>query len=74
MDRIVMRPIGTPPPTVCWHCGATIDKKGTRAARYIYRAEAPLTAVVEDWIHCACGAYQNLRALNEISIETFGKS
>jgi hypothetical protein len=75
MDRIVMRPIGAQPKTVCWHCAEPIDKEhGTHAARYIYRAEQALTAVVEDWMRCACGAYQNLRSLNEITVESIGKT
>ncbi len=70
-----MRPIGKAPATTCWNCNAVIEnKKGTHAARYIYRSEQPLTAVVEDWVHCECGAYQNIRCLNEITVETLGKT
>ena len=25
--------------------------------------------VIEDWIDCTCGAYQNVRRLNEITVE-----
>jgi hypothetical protein len=75
MDRIVMRPVGKPPLTNCWHCNAAIENaSGLHAARYIYRSEHAMTAVVEDWIHCDCGAYQNIRCLNEITVETLGKS
>jgi hypothetical protein len=75
MDRIVMRPIGAPPQAACWHCGAVIDRTaGVLAARYIYRGDQPLTAIVEDWMECTCGAYQNLRCLNEITVESVGKS
>jgi hypothetical protein len=74
MDRIVMRPVGVTPKAACWHCGAEItNEAGTHAARYIYRGDQPLTAVVEDWVRCACGAYQNVRALNEIFVEELGK-
>jgi hypothetical protein len=74
VNRIVMKPVGKAPATTCWNCGAPVDNaSGVHAARYIYRSEQPLTAVVEDWIECACGAYQNLRCLNEISVETLGK-
>lgn len=74
MDRIVMRPIGTKPDVDCWHCGRSIERSGTlHAARYIYRGEQPSTAVIEDWIECECGAYQNVRRLNEITVEALGK-
>jgi hypothetical protein len=70
-----MKPVGPEPSTPCWHCGRTIDNaSGLHAARYIYRGEQPLTAVIEDWIECECGAYQNLRRINEITIEPIGKS
>ena len=68
-----MRPIGVPPTAACWHCGTAVDLNGVRAARYIYRGDQPLTALVEDWIACKCGAYQNLRCVNEITVETLGK-
>jgi hypothetical protein len=74
VERIVMRPLGTRPTTVCWHCSAPVDHSGVHAARYIYRGDQALTALVEDWIACSCGAYQNLRCVNEITVETLGKS
>ena len=36
--------------------------------RQIYRGDQPLTVVIEDWMECTCGAYQNVRRLNEISV------
>jgi hypothetical protein len=70
-----MRPLGPDPTTACWHCGRIIEPRvGVRAARYIYRGEQPATAIIEDWIECECGAYQNLRRLNEITIESIGKT
>jgi hypothetical protein len=72
VERIVMRPIGTPPSAACWNCGAVVDQSGVRAARYMYRADQPLAVLVEDWIACTCGAFQNLRCLNAISVETLG--
>ena len=39
---------------------------GNAAARYCIVAIAPSTVIVEDWIVCSCGAYQNVRRLNEI--------
>jgi hypothetical protein len=73
MERIVMRPIGVAPATVCWHCGNVVDfNSGVHAGRYIYRGDQPLTAVIEDWIHCECGAYQNVRRLTEITVEPVG--
>jgi hypothetical protein len=30
--------------------------------------------VVEDWLHCTCGAYQNVRRLTEITVEALGNS
>jgi hypothetical protein len=75
MQRVVMRPIGAPQATSCWHCGSPIDRSvGVHAARYIYRGDQPLTAIVEDWFECRCGAYQNLRCLSEITVESIGKS
>ncbi len=71
MQRIVMRPIGAAPQAACWHCGTMVDKaSGALAARYMYRGDQAQTAVVEDWIACVCGAYQNVRCLNEITVET----
>ncbi len=70
-----MRPVGPAPATTCWHCGRAVEhSSGVHAARYIYRGEQPFTAVIEDWIECACGAYQNLRSITEITIEALGKS
>ena len=70
-----MRPIGPEPATPCWHCGGPIERSvGVHAARYIYRGDQPLTVVIEDWMECACGAYQNLRRLNEITVEPLGNA
>jgi hypothetical protein len=69
-----MRPIGTPAAVACWHCGTSIDFSGETAARYLYRGDQALTVVVEDWMRCACGAYQNARRLNEILVESFGNT
>lgn len=70
-----MRPIGAAVPVACWHCGAIVERgHGIYAARYMYRGDQPSTAVVEDWIECACGAYQNVKRLNEITIETLGNA
>jgi hypothetical protein len=70
-----MRPVGVPAPVVCWHCGKPIDSEaGNAEARYLYRGDAPSTVIVEDWIVCSCGAYQNVRRLNEISVEALGST
>jgi len=70
-----MKPVGVTPPAVCWHCGQGVDfQTGTLAARYLYRGERPSTVLVEDWMQCACGAYQNVRRLNEISVEPLGSA
>lgn len=70
-----MRPIGVTAAIACWHCHQPVDfSSGDPTARYLYRGDQPLTVVVEDWMHCACGAYQNVRRLNEISVETIGKT
>jgi hypothetical protein len=74
MQRIIMRPLGAVPDIVCWHCSRTIDRDlAVHAARYIYRGDQPDTAVVEDWMECECGAYQNVRSMSEISVEHLGK-
>ena len=68
-----MRAIGVTPQTVCWHCGEVIDfTAGEQTARYLYRGDQPFTVLIEDWMHCKCGAYQNVRRLNEISVEAIG--
>ncbi len=70
-----MRPLGTESPVVCWHCSRTIDRGlAVHAARYLYRGDQPSTAVVEDWLECECGAYQNTRRIAEIHVEPLGKS
>jgi hypothetical protein len=70
MQHVKMRPLGPPPKVACWHCGATVEVgKNNRAARYLYRGEQPTTVIVEDWIACSCGAYQNVRRLNEVTVE-----
>ena len=69
-----MRPIGPVPDAVCWHCAQTIDRDGAAVTvRYIYPGDQPFTAVIEDWMHCPCGAYQNVRRLSEIHVEALGK-
>jgi hypothetical protein len=73
VQRIVMRPIGTTPDIICWHCSRKIERRGAiLAARYLYPGEQPSTAVIEDWIECECGAYQNTRTMSEIRVEHFG--
>ena len=68
-----MHPLGTAASVVCWHCGQAVDTEGeTPAARYLYRGDAPTTVIVETWLLCACGAYQNARRVNEIRIEPLG--
>lgn len=62
-----MRPIGGADGCVCWHCGRTVDLQ-MRTTRYLYRGELPSTAVIEDWVPCDCGAFQNVRRVNEIII------
>jgi hypothetical protein len=74
MDRIIMRPLGTVPDVICWHCSRPIDRDlAVLAARYMYPGDQPYTAVIEDWMECECGAYQNSRRLSEISVEALGK-
>lgn len=69
-----MRPITVSATVVCWHCSQKLDPSaGDSTARYLYRGDQPHTVVVEDWLRCTCGAYQNVRRLNEISVETLGK-
>jgi hypothetical protein len=70
MQRVKMRPIGPPPKVACWNCGAQVAvERGKRGARYLYRGEQPSTVIVEDWVPCACGAFQNIRHLNEVIID-----
>ena len=65
-----MRPIGTQPKVRCWNCGDEIAvRKTNRVARYLYRGEQPSTVLVEDWVSCACGAYQNVRRVHEMVVE-----
>ena len=70
MQRIKMRPIGPPPKVPCWNCGREIEvRSGKRSARYLYRGEQPSTVIVEDWVPCECGAFQNVRHLNEVVVD-----
>jgi len=70
-----MRPLGVAPATVCWHCSLPIDFEASEpTARYLYRGDQPLTVVIEDWMRCSCGAYQNVRRLNGITVEALGNS
>jgi hypothetical protein len=46
--------------------------RANRVARYMYRGEQPSTVIVEDWITCACGAYQNVRRLHEMVVDGTG--
>ena len=69
MDRIRFDPVddGTPTPT-CWHCGRALGSTASEA-RYLYRHDGE-RAIFEDWIACTCGAFQNIRRLHSITIET----
>jgi hypothetical protein len=70
MQRVNMRPLGPAPTVTCWNCHREVVVKRTnREARYIYRGEQPSTVIVEDWVTCACGAYQNVRRLHEMIVE-----
>lgn len=70
-----MKPIGEPAPVACWHCSRPVAfSEEAQAARYLYRGDQPLTVLVEDWLRCECGAFQNLRRLNQIVVESLGKS
>ena len=65
-----MRPIGPQPKVRCWNCGGDVEvQKSNRVARYLYRGEQPSTVVVEDWVTCSCGAYQNVRRVHEMVVE-----
>ncbi|GAC1422565.1 MAG: hypothetical protein NVSMB5_16130 [Candidatus Velthaea sp.] len=65
-----MRPLAQlPPPPQCWHCGEALPG-GASAARYLYQGPSAATAIVEDWMSCRCGAFQNVCQIKEISIES----
>lgn len=68
MERIRFEPIddGTRPP-ICWHCGIVLAGKRSEA-RYLYRHDGE-RAIVEDWVACTCGAFQNIRRLHSITVE-----
>ncbi len=69
-----MRTLGTDPPVICWHCTRVIDRRtAVHAARYLYRGDQPYIALIEDWLECECGAYQNVRRMSEITVEAIGK-
>lgn len=75
MERIVIRPIDDVGETPCWNCGRAIERtRGHLAARYLYRGDQRYTALIEDWFECECGAYQNVRCLNEITIQKLGRN
>ena len=69
MDRIRFTPLddGTKAP-VCWHCSQTLVATHSEA-RYMYRHDGE-RAIFEDWIACDCGAFQNIRRVHSITIET----
>lgn len=70
MQRVNMRPLGPAPHVSCWNCGREVAvARANRAARYMYRGEQPSTVIVEDWITCPCGAYQNVRRLHEMVVD-----
>jgi hypothetical protein len=74
MHHVKMRPVGPPPKVQCWNCARPVEvQKHNRAARYLYRGEQPATVIVEDWISCECGAYQNVRRLNEIVVDVLAR-
>lgn len=67
-----MRPESVAEAPMCWNCGAPVHA-GASEARYLYRGPRARTAIVEDWIACACGAYQNVRQVKEIVVSAAHK-
>ena len=68
-----MRPVGPGPDVRCWNCDRPIDPRGRiRTARYLYRGEVPTSMIVEDWFECDCGAFQNVRRVNEVVVDKLG--
>jgi len=65
-----MRPVGAAPKVSCWNCGGDIAvRRANRFARYMYRGEQASTVIVEDWVTCPCGAYQNVRRVHEMVVQ-----
>ena len=69
MDRIRFLPVddGAKAPT-CWHCGNALANTQSQA-RYLYRHDGE-RAIFEDWVACTCGAFQNIRRLHAIEIQS----
>lgn len=63
-----MHAVSTVEMPLCWNCTRPIT--GLSEARYLYRGPQATTAIVEDWVACACGAFQNVRQVKEIQISS----
>jgi sarcosine oxidase delta subunit len=72
MERVALRSQPLARAATCWHCGR--DVAGRSVARYLYPGELPRVAIVEDWHHCACGAYQNVRRATEITVSPVARA
>ncbi len=70
MDRVVFHETeAADAEASCWHCGATVG--GTVEARFMYRRSHRV--VFDEWIACACGAYQNVMRERIVTVEPLGR-
>jgi hypothetical protein len=65
--RIRFTPINEQAVPTCWNCGRPVE--GPTEATFIYRQ--PAFALVDRWRRCSCGAYQNVQAPHNITIEAY---
>lgn len=69
--RIRFTPLDeTQAPPRCWNCGRPVF--GHTEATFIYPREEH--ALVDQWIECECGAYQNVAHPHRITIEDYKRS
>jgi len=57
-------------PPRCWNCGKAVG--GPAEATFIYPRQRH--ALIDRWLRCECGAYQNTSLRHEIRIESYRRS
>jgi hypothetical protein len=67
-QRIRFIPIESDEPAPrCWHCGRAVT--GKAKATFLYPRKRHV--VVDRWLECECGAFQNVSHPHQISIEGY---
>jgi len=55
---------------LCWNCGKAVA--GPAEATFIYPRQRQV--LVDRWLRCECGAYQNTSRRHEITIEGYKRA